>query len=184
MPFPTPLDLEDLFTPAPSGVGPNPPAGDSWLGQMLTIANTLGLSTTSWQSGGMVRTLLALAATGLAQGDDVVSQMAQGGFLVYASGVTTDPSVTPGANPGPLDFVAWSEYGLLRSPATFATGTLNVTNANASPYSYAAGQFHVSDPTTGVTYHNVDAITIAASTTTAITIAADIAGASGTAAAN
>lgn len=183
-PFPTPLDITDLFTPAPSGVDPtNPnavPDSSTWLGQMLAIAQSLGLSTTSWQSGGMVRTLLSIAATALAQGDTVVSDFAQGGFLVYASNVTTDPSVTPGVNPGPLDFVAFSEYGLLRTPATFATGTLNVTNTNASPYTYAAGQYHVSNPTTGATYHNVDAITIAASSTTAITIAADIVGSSGT----
>ena len=184
MPFPTPLNIDDLFTPAPSGVGPNPPSGSSWLGQMLTIAQTLGLSTTSWQPGGMVRTILAIAATGLAQGDTVVSQMAQGGFLVYASSVTTDPSVTPGANPGPLDFVAYSEYGILRAPATFAIGSITATNANASPYTYAAGAFHCSNPTTGATYHNVDAVTIAASTTTTFTVAADIAGAGGTSGVN
>lgn len=182
MAFPTPLDINDLFTPAASGVSTDgtPPAADSWLGQMLSVAATLGLSTTSWQTGGMVRTILALAAIGLNQGDIAVSNMAQGGFLVYASNVTTDPSVTPGADPGPLDFVAFSEFGLLRNPATFATGSLTLTNANASPYTYAAGAFHVSNPTTGATYHNVDAITIAASTTTSITIAADIAGSSGT----
>lgn len=184
MAFPTPLNINDLFTPADSGVDPNnpaaTPAADSWMGQMLTLAATLGLSTTSWQSGGMIRTLLSLAAVGLNQGDVAVSNMAQGGFLVYASAVTTDPSVTPGADPGPLDFVAWSEFGLLRDPAIFATGSYVLTNANASQYTYAAGQFHVSNPTTGATYHNVDAITIAASTTTTITIAADVAGSGGT----
>jgi hypothetical protein len=178
--IPTPLDINDLFTPAPSGVDPNNPAAvpaeDSWFGQLLKEAALQGLSTTSWQSGSMVRTILALAAVGLNQGDVAVSQMNQGGFLVYASAVTTDPSVTPGADPGPLDFVAWSEFGVLRDPATFATGTLVATNANASPFSYAAGAFHCSDPSTGATYHNVDAIVIAASTTTSFTIAADVAG--------
>lgn len=180
-PFPTPLSITDLFTPAPSGVGPNPPSGSSWLGQMLTIANQLGLSTTSWQTGGMVRTMLAIAATALAQGDTVVSTMAQGGFLVYAGSVTVDPSVVPGTGPGPLDFVAFSEFGLLRVPATFAAGTLNVINSTATPHTYASGEYHVSNPTTGATYHNVGSITIAANTTTAITIAADIAGSGGTA---
>ena len=46
----------ELFTPAPSGVGPfgnvpNVPAQGTWLGQMLANAATVGLPTTSWQSG-------------------------------------------------------------------------------------------------------------------------------------
>lgn len=185
--FNTPLSIDDLFTPAPSGVDPNnpttPPADGSWMARLLQDTIDQGLSTTSWQSGGMMRTLMSLASVGLAQGDTAVSKMAQGGFLVYASNVTTDPSVVPGSGPGPLDFVAWSEFGLLRDPATFATGSLQATNANATPYSYAAGALHVSNPTTGATYHNVDAVTIAASTTTTFTIAADVAGSSGTSAA-
>lgn len=178
--IPTPLSIDDLFTPASSGVGVPNPASDSWLGQLLAIAKDLGLSTTSWQSGGMVRTMLALTATGLAQTDTNVSEFNQGGFLLYASAVTPDPSVVPVTGPGPLDFVAWSEFNVIRTPATYATGTLNVTNASATPASYAAGAYHVSNPTTGATYHNVDTITIAASTMTAITIAADIAGSGGT----
>ena len=182
MPFPTPLTIDDLFTPAPSGVGVQNPPADSWLAQLIQIAKDLGLSTTSWFSGSMIRTMMAITATGLAKGDTRVSLMAQGGFLLFASAVTTDPSVTPGAKPGPLDIVAWSEFNVLRTPAVYATGPLTITNSTASTFNYAAGAFHCS-ASGGKTYHNVDAISIAPGTAT-ITVAADIAGTSGTTGAN
>jgi len=93
----------------------------------LQNAATLELKTTSWQSGGMARTIFAVMSNMFAQGDGIISVMAQGGFLDFAATgqvtytaangqtvvqkVTPDPSI-PGENPegtpGWLDVLASS----------------------------------------------------------------------------
>jgi hypothetical protein len=182
------LSITSLFTPAPSGVtSPQvyPPATGSWLSTLLSFGNTLGLSTTSWQSGGITSTILAIMASALAQGDQAVSTMAQGGFLSFASAVTPDPSIIPTATPGWLDLLALSEFDVTRTPALAATGSIAFTNSSGNTYGpYAPGTFHVQNPTSGQTYHNVNQFTIAnLAVPQSFTFAADVAGLASTAAA-
>lgn len=184
--MPAVLDINSLFTPAPSGVTPgNPgltPAAGSWLSQLLAFANTLQLPTTSWESGGAVRTIMAIAAQALSQEDALISLMAQGGFLDYAAtgtvtttalnGTTTTQPVTPDPSIpsqnstgalGWLDALANSLYNVQRIAATYASGTIAVANTTASVLGpYAAGTFHIVNPTTLATYSNTSSLTIAA----------------------
>lgn len=184
MTAPNPISIGDLFTPSPSGVTPGEPsaipATGSWLAQLLANAQTLQLNTTAWQSGGMVRTILAIVATSLAQQDVVASIMAQGGFLDWAAtgsvsyiaadgttvtqAVSPDPSVA-GQNPTGaatwLDVLADSVYNVQREGAQYATNTLAIANSTGNTYGpFAAGTYHVANAITGAGYTNSASLTI------------------------
>ncbi len=170
------LDLTDLFTPATVA---------EWDTKLLAFATSLGLQTTSWQPGSVVRTFIAIMANALAAGDQVVSVMNQGGLLDFAAAITPDPSVAGNENvpPGWLDFLAKSNFDVLRTPAVAATGSIVITNISASSYGpYAPGTYHVDNPSTKATYHNTATLTIAPSGNTTATFAADVAGLAGTSA--
>src|SRR5271166_5921433 len=146
------LTVADLFTPAPSGVGPYgnvplvPPAG-TWLSIMLQVASTVQLPTTSWQSGAPERTILAIEAVSFAQSDADISIIAQGGLLQSAAfgsvtftspnGTTQTVAVTPdpsnaAQNPtgalGWLDLLTQNTYDVFRLRATPAKGPLALVN--------------------------------------------------------
>jgi hypothetical protein len=177
------LTIQQLFAPAVSGVGPNPPASGSWLATMLGISSTLQLQATAWQSGGIARTMLAVMSTVQAQQDGIVSLMAQGGFLDFAGSgtvtyvnsqgtsvtvyVTPDPSIpsqNPTGVPGWLDELASAVYNVQRIGAVFASGTLYLTNTSGTTYGpYGSAGYHVANPNSGATYSNLAALTIAPS---------------------
>lgn len=184
----TPLTVSQLFTPTPSGVGPfgvipATPNSGTWLSEMLSIAQTVGLPTTSWQPGAPERTILAIEAVTFAQSDVNISKMAQGGFLQSAAfgtvtftalngtvvtlPVTPDPSnasQNPTAAPGWLDLLASNEYGVTRLAATYATGPLALVNLKGTSVGpYAAGAYHVANASTGAGYHNPASLTIPSS---------------------
>jgi baseplate J-like protein len=162
------LAITDVFTPAPSGVGPNPPPAGSWMSINLQNAGIIGLSTTSWQPGGVGRTILAITSNMLALEDVNASIMSQGGLLDFAGAGTAtfiDPNtntaitrfVTPdpsnantwpiaGAAPfaGWLDILADSVYNVQRIQATPASGSITFTNTSGiGSATYPAGQFHI-----------------------------------------
>lgn len=178
------FDVLQLFAPAPSGVqSANPaasPTTGSWLANLLLNAQDLGLSTTAWQPGGMVRTILSIMAVSLSVEDNLISAMAQGGFLDWAAsgtvtvvnldGTTTivpvspDPSIVgqnPNGTPTWLDVLADGVYNCQRQVATQAPGNLAVANSTTSTYGpFAAGTFHVQNTVTGSTYANQGSLTI------------------------
>ncbi len=150
------LSISNVFTPATQA---------QYLQTLLNAANTLGLPTTAWQPGGVSRTILAVLSSVLAANDQIVSTMAQGGFLDFAAGVTVDPSVTPTATPGWLDILADSTYNVQRIGATYAANSVILTNTSGSSYGpYVAGTYHVANPATGATYTNTASVTINAAT--------------------
>lgn len=190
------LTIDQLFAPAPSGVTPgNPaasPSGGSWLATILSTANTVGLSTTAWQSGGMARTILAVLAVMESQSDAIVSQMAQAGFLQWAATgtvtyvaangqtvtqpVTPDPSI-PSQNPtgalGWLDQLCASTFNTLRQTPTNASGTVAIVNTSLATYTYAIGTYHIANALVATspapTYSNQEALSITPTSSTAIT---------------
>jgi hypothetical protein len=169
------IGIDDLFTP-------QTPA--QWLQNLLTAAGVVGLSTSSWQPGGITRTIFAILSNSLSAEDQIVSVMAKGGFLDTAASVTPDPATLgAAAKPGWLDLLADSVYNVQRVGATFASGTVTFTNASASSYGpFAAGTFHLANPGTGALYSNSASFTIAPSTTTSAKFIADVAGSTGTSA--
>jgi hypothetical protein len=182
------LTAAQLFTPAPSGVGPygfvpGQPASGTWLQIMLGIAQQVQLPTTSWQSGAPERTILAIQAVTFSMSDVNISIMAQGGFLqTAASGsvtttatdgtvvtipVTPDPS-NAAQNPtgalGWLDLLGTNVYDVSRLPAAPASGPLAIVNLKPSSVGpYVAGGYHVGNTNTGASYSNESSLTIPSS---------------------
>lgn len=180
------LTIDELFTPAVSGVGGSPslpPADGSWLASLLLIAARVQLPTTSWQPGDPERTILSLDAVALAEADAIISIIAQGGFLAFAaSGVVTyvnvdgetvtqavtpdpsDPTANPTGAPGWLDLLGQSVYDVKRLQATYATVPLAIVNTSASVAGpYSAGSYHVANTRTHATYSNLESLTIPSS---------------------
>lgn len=172
----TNLTLSDVFTPA---------SQSTWFSTLIGAATSLNLPATSWQSGAIARTLVAVMSYAFAGEDGLISMAAQGGFLDFAGTgtvsvtnpitgavttvpVTVDPSTLTGAalaawNPGWLDILADGSYNCQRVAATNATNGVAITNAVASSYGpFAAGTYHIANPTTGASYSNVSALTIGA----------------------
>lgn len=184
----TTLTAQQLFTPAPSGVGPYGsvppvPAQGTWLSVMLATATTVQLPTTSWQPGAPERTIMAIEAVAFAMSDVNISLMAQAGFLqTAASGsvtstavdgtvvtipVTPDPS-NPAQNPtgalGWLDLLTQGVYNVPRLQATYASGPLAIVNLKGTSVGpYVAGAYHVASTSSGATYRNLTSLTIPSS---------------------
>lgn len=194
--MPTALTIDELFTPAPSGVIPSSPGAvpdsETWLGTELATGVTIGLSTTAWNPGDPSRTILSINAVGQAMRDGNVSLMAQAGFLDWAATgtvtyetapavvvtvpVTPDPSnpaQNPTGAPGWLDVLANEVYDVQREPATFASGPVYLVNESGSTYSFSAGTAHVANAQTAQnpapTYSNTSAISLTPSPNTSIT---------------
>lgn len=166
----TELTIQELFTPV---------TADAWEAQMLANADTLQLKTTSWEAGSPTLTIIEIVSALMGQEDGLISIMAQGGFLDFAASgtvtftaangetvtqaVTPDPSdpvANPTGAPGWLDLLASSNYDVPRLRASFATGTLAVGNTQGPTLTYAAGTYHVENPSTGATYANAGAMSV------------------------
>lgn len=150
-----PLTLSDVLTSA---------TVDEWETEILNWATSLGLTATSWQPGGVARTIIAVMANALAAADEVTTGIAAGGYLDTAA------TVTPEYGPGWLDLVAQYVFGLTRTPATQGTSTCQLINSGAPIGPIPAGAYHL-QAASGHTYTNIAAITIAgggASTTIAL----------------
>lgn len=170
------LAISDLFTPA---------TASQWLANILQNDATVGLQTTSWQSGGMARTIIQVMSYMYAQSDVAVSIMAQGGFLDFAATgsvtyvsatgvsitqpVTPDPSIpaqNPTGAPGWLDLLADSVYNVQRIGATAAANVLAIVNTSTSTFGpYTQATYHAANLSTGATYSNTASLTIAPSST-------------------
>lgn len=173
------IPVSSLFTPkTPS----------QWLQQTLTDAQAQGLSSTSWQAGDPILTVLAILAEELAREDSMgISLRAQGGFLDFAATgsvtitddlvtptttlvvpVTPDPSIpaqNPTGAPGLLDTLASSVYNVKRIQATAAVNPLYLANTSGvSLGTFQPGTFHVQNVFTGATYSNQSAFTFTPST--------------------
>jgi hypothetical protein len=161
-----------------------PPTAEQWNDALISIQQTLGLPTTTWQPGGVERTIDASVANIQQQSDVAASIMVQAGFLTFASSgfvtytdatgatitllVTPDPS-DPAQNPtgalGWLDVLADSVYNVQRILSAPAGGQLALLNTSVTTYgSYAEGTYHVALPT-GPTYANTAALSIPPSAT-------------------
>lgn len=137
-----------------------------WEAKILAWGTALGLNITSWQPGGAGRTIVTMMATALSETDTLSAQLAAGGWLDTAS------AVTPEGGPGWLDLCAQYGYDVTRTPATYGTSTVQLTNTGAAVGPLAAGTYHLR-AASGNTYTNSAAITIGAGGTTTIGIVCD-----------
>lgn len=94
---------------------------------LLTLARSLGFPVTSWQPGGVARTLLRAFARPYADATSLIAGIAGGGFLDTARGAW-------------LTLLARAVFGVERKVATFTTGkVLLEALADAGPYTVEPG---------------------------------------------
>ena len=138
---------------------------------IYAVLARLGVNTTSWKSGAVVRTIIVGVSSVFAAYTDLMALIARSGFLALSSGEW-------------LTLVASYVYGVERHDATFASGTLTLDNSGGGLYILEAGDLIARNGATGATYRNTGPVTINPSSSgTTVGIAAIEAGADGSAAA-
>jgi len=106
-----------------------PPSEEQLADEFIGLLAVAGFPVTSWQVGGVARTLARLVARGVVKLHQVVAAIATGGFNSYAS-------------PEWLALLSRERYQNEPRPATFAQGQvqLGLANALAGPYTITVGQ--------------------------------------------
>lgn len=134
------------------------------------ILATVGVNTTTWKPGAVVRTMIAAVAIVLAAFSRLTAAIAKSGFLELAEADW-------------LTLVAKYVYGVNRIEATFATGTVTLTNSGGGVYNEDADDVILTNTTTGKTYRVSEAFSLGAFTTLDVAVVAIEAGSASTAAA-
>lgn len=160
------LALSDLFTP--------------WTRQqvedgILAVCAGVELPTTTWQPLGTARTIIASVSQKVADFTSVMALIARGGLLDFAANPDGEPS-----NPW-LDLLVQSDCGIERIPATYAAGSVTLTNATPVPEVVNVGDLRLAHATTGKLFTNTAGGTVPANGTLSLAVRADEAGAASTA---
>lgn len=137
----------------------NPMTADQIRAQMVTALVGLGIPADKWTKGGVASTILTIVAGQFASFQNLIVQAIGAAFLPTSSG-------------GFLTLLAANVFFVTRIPATFATGSLTLTNAGGGTFTFGAGQATFQDSTTKKTYTNVAGFTLLPSATLAIDIQA------------
>lgn len=133
------LTIEQLLIPVTT---------EQQLEDFLLRLEALGLKPRSWREGGALRTILHIIAAVYAGFTTAVLGFVRAGFLETATG-------------GWLTLLAFYGYGVTRIEATFATGTITLTNAGGGVFTgIAPGAASFVSAVTGKAYTNVDVFTL------------------------
>lgn len=132
--------------------------------KIYDVLATIGVTTTTWKPGAVVRTMIAACAIVLAALSVLVSRIARSGFLELAEGAW-------------LALVARHVFGEEKIYATFAEGEITLTNAGGGIYDYDADEVTFRNPTTGAQYRNTASLHLDALGSATIPIRAIEAGA-------
>jgi hypothetical protein len=127
----------------------------------------VGVSTTGWKPGAVVRTMIVASSIVLAAFSQLMASIARSGFLELAEGQW-------------LTLVARYVYNVEREEATFAEGELTLTNTGGGLFALDPDDLVVSNPTTGKTYRNTGTIVLAPLAVLVVPIRATEAGAAST----
>ncbi len=148
MPVPT---LEQLFTPI---------TREEVVESMLSVAEDLSLPIEAWQPESVGREILEITGQKVSDQSQTGALAAAAGLLDFAEGDWLTLSVD-------------QIYDVERIEATFATGTLRLTNTSAVAHVLAAGDIRAAHDDTGQTYTSTTGGTLAAGGTLDITLVAD-----------
>lgn len=160
------FSLSDLTTPASRA---------DVQASIYRVLGIMGVNTTAWGAGSVVRTMTVAVSAILSAFSSLQAQIASSGFLDLAEGNW-------------LTLVAKYVYDVDRIEASFATGTLTLSNSGGGIYIVDPGDLIVATPTTpdprsGRTYRNDTGFTLGAGATITVPITAVEAGSDSTAAA-
>jgi phage-related baseplate assembly protein len=153
------LAISDLVTPVTSA---------EVRASIYATLETVGVNTTAWKTGSVVRTIVYAVSIVLAFLSSLIAGLAQSAFLDLAIS-------------GWLTLTARYVYGVERTLATFAAGNVTLTNASGGTYTLNPGDLIVSNPDTGATYRNTATFTLLPVSSLVVAIAAVEAGSLGTA---
>ena len=117
--------------------------------KFVSMLNVLGIPADQWRAGGVASSLLTVASMTYASFSQLIADAVASGFLGTASGDW-------------LTLLAQYVYNVIRSPATFASGTVTFTNIGGGVYSFNPGEVTVQNVTTSKTYTNVNVLSIGA----------------------
>ena len=138
---------------------------------IYAVLAALGVPTTAWKPKGVVRPIIYVVAALVTAVTVIVALVARSGFRLLAT--------------GDWKTLTCSEvYGVDRIAATFASGNVVLTNGGGGVFNVDVGDFTVQNGSTLATFHNTTAFTLAAGGTATVPVIADVAGISGTSAAN
>lgn len=137
--------LKDLTEPA---------SRDEVQAAMYRVYATLGVDTTSWFAGAIVRTITVAVSAILSSLSQLQAMIAASGFMELAIGDW-------------LTLCAHYVYGVDRIDATFATGVITLVNAGGGVYTLDPDDLIVSNPSSGKSYRNTAAISLGAGATLA-----------------
>lgn len=148
------FSLADLTTPATRA---------EVQASIYEVLTTLGVNTSSWQEGAVVRSIIVGVSAVLAAFSSLQANVAASGFLDLAEGDW-------------LTLCARYVYGVDRIEATFAAGSVTLTNGGGGIYSADVGDLIVANPTTGKTYRNDASFTLSGGQTLVVPVVATEAG--------
>ena len=114
---------------------------------IYNLLSAMGLPTTSWQPGAVVRTIIAIVATIFAGFTQVMALAIRSQFLDLAEDIW-------------LTLLALRVYGVERLEATYATTTLTIDNAGGGLYSFEPDELIIFNGTTKKRFTNTEAVTI------------------------
>ena len=143
------------------------PTSDQILDKMLGMLETAGIPARSWRTPSVARSILVVLAELGAQGAEVIADAVAGNFLSFASGDY-------------LTAHALNVFGVARISATYATGTVTLTNAGGAVYTANANEVVVRSGSTGPRFYVSQAFTLAANSTLSVQVTAVDAGSAST----
>ena len=109
------------------------------------VLEGLGVNTTGWKPGAVVRTIIVASAVVLAALSKLTANIARSGFLELAEGDW-------------LTLVARHVFGVERPAATFAQGLVTLTNTGGGVFDWGPGDLIVKNTQTHKTYRNTQAL--------------------------
>lgn len=127
------MTLDDLLTPLTI---------DEAKASVYSILVQLGVPTTGWAVGSVVRCIVALVAIVCVAISRIIVEVAKGGLRDTSTGDWQT-------------LHAQDTYGVTRIAATFGTGTATLSNTGGGVYNPAAGDVVLLDPATNKTFRNV-----------------------------
>lgn len=138
-----PLTIDDVIAPV---------SAEQVEQEILDVCATLGLQTTAWQQGSVIRTFIKVMSQEIATKSAMDPEIAKGGFGDLAS-------------PDWAKLWADAIYAVAFVPAAPAVGLVTFTNTEPTQYDADPGEIIVAHFLTGKTYRNQAAISILASST-------------------
>lgn len=114
---------------------------------IYSTLNALGVTTTSWKSGAVARTIIAGVSIVLASMSSLQQRIAESGFLELSSGDW-------------LELVARLVYDVEKDDGTFATGNVQLDNTGGGLFNVAIGDLVVLNTASSKTYRNTAAFTL------------------------